>query len=114
MPVKRSRAVNPSSCVDATVAFAAGGGASAKAMKIDGASPPPPTPTPSFTTGASPVRSGEPENARIGGFLERCHYCRKRIPQNSEVYMYRDLCAFCSTECRDSQIELDILTEKKP
>ncbi|GER24852.1 hypothetical protein STAS_00388 [Striga asiatica] len=117
MPVKRSRAGNPSSCVDATVPVAAaGGGASVKAMKIDGASPPsrPPPPPPSFRTGASLVRPGEPENARIGGFLERCHYCKKRIPQNSEVYMYRDLCAFCSTECRDSQIELDISTEKKP
>ncbi|KAL1539742.1 FCS-Like Zinc finger 15-like isoform X1 [Salvia divinorum] len=51
---------------------------------------------------------------KIGGFLERCHYCNKRIAKDSDVFMYSDLCAFCSVKCRDRQINLDKLAGKKP
>ncbi|KAK1357087.1 FLZ-type domain-containing protein [Heracleum sosnowskyi] len=43
----------------------------------------------------------------IGSFLKHCYYCKKMIDQGEDVFMYRDLCAFCTEECRDHQIELD-------
>ncbi|PIN24781.1 hypothetical protein CDL12_02485 [Handroanthus impetiginosus] len=55
---------------------------------------------------ACPVSVVESDQLKIGGFLERCHYCKRRIAQNSEVFMYSNL-AFCSAECRDIQVELD-------
>ncbi|XP_051142738.1 FCS-Like Zinc finger 10-like [Andrographis paniculata] len=61
----------------------------------------------------SPLRVGQPDQVKIGGFLERCHFCKKRIAQNSEVFMYSNLCAFCSAECRDRQIALDRSCAKK-
>lgn len=44
-----------------------------------------------------PVGVGESDQVKIGGFLERCYYCKKRIAQNSEVFMYRYTfqCAVC-------------------
>lgn len=35
-----------------------------------------------------PVSVGESDQLKIGGFLERCHYCKKRIAKDSEVFMY--------------------------
>ncbi|XP_047977896.1 FCS-Like Zinc finger 15-like [Salvia hispanica] len=60
---------------------------------------------------AAPVKLIKTAHAppRNSGFLERCHYCNKRIAKNSDVFMYSDLCAFCSVECRDRQISLDKL-----
>ncbi|KZV44140.1 hypothetical protein F511_26419 [Dorcoceras hygrometricum] len=55
--------------------------------------------------------AAESDQLKMGGFLEKCHYCQKRIPQNSEVFMYSNLCAFCSAECRDFQIAKDQLAE---
>ncbi|KAL8089466.1 hypothetical protein AgCh_039073 [Apium graveolens] len=43
----------------------------------------------------------------LGSFLKHCYYCKKLIDQGEDVFMYRDLCAFCTEECRDYQIELD-------
>ncbi|KAL9357843.1 hypothetical protein Peur_051096 [Populus x canadensis] len=40
-------------------------------------------------------------------FLERCEHCWKRLSQKQDVYMYGDLGAFCSPECRDAQITID-------
>ncbi|KAL6500504.1 hypothetical protein OROHE_025870 [Orobanche hederae] len=110
MSVKRSRAASSSSCVETAVPSAAAAGP-VKVMEIDAAVEPTP---PYFMTVASPVQVWDSEKMKIGGFLERCHYCKKRIAQNSEVFMYRDLCAFCSAECRDTQIALDQLAKKKP
>ncbi|XP_073023629.1 FCS-Like Zinc finger 1-like [Primulina eburnea] len=61
----------------------------------------------------SPASVVEPDQVTVGGFLERCHYCKKRMAQNSEVFMYGDLCAFCSAECRGFQIGYDRLAEKQ-
>ncbi|KAL1827427.1 hypothetical protein ACET3Z_005839 [Daucus carota] len=43
----------------------------------------------------------------LGSFLKNCYYCKKLIDQGKDVYMYRDLCAFCTEDCRSLQIELD-------
>ncbi|KAM7521617.1 hypothetical protein LguiA_011519 [Lonicera macranthoides] len=50
---------------------------------------------------------------RIGGFLEKCYYCGKKIRPNAEVFMYSYLRAFCTAECRDGQISLDKDMEKQ-
>ncbi|XP_073290720.1 FCS-Like Zinc finger 1-like [Primulina huaijiensis] len=64
-------------------------------------------------TVASPESVSKPDRITVGGFLEQCHYCKKRMDQNSEVFMYGDLCAFCSDECREFQIGHDLLAEKQ-
>ncbi|XP_073137473.1 uncharacterized protein [Henckelia pumila] len=61
----------------------------------------------------SPASVSEPDRRTVGGFLERCHYCKKRMAQDSEVFMYGDLCAFCSSECREFQIGHDLWAEKQ-
>ncbi|CAI9107796.1 OLC1v1007242C1 [Oldenlandia corymbosa var. corymbosa] len=43
----------------------------------------------------------------MGEFWRNCHYCKKFIRDNEEVFMYRDFCGFCSTVCRDIQISID-------
>nr|POE73165.1 protein mard1 [Quercus suber] len=57
------------------------------------------------TSGGAPVKmkSSQPQ---LGSFLERCHLCKKWIGDN-DVYMYGNLQAFCSSECRDKQILID-------
>ncbi|XP_063938678.1 FCS-Like Zinc finger 17 isoform X2 [Daucus carota subsp. sativus] len=49
----------------------------------------------------------------LGDFLKYCNFCRKEIPQDKDVFMYRDYCAYCSEQCRDYQIELDEWVEKQ-
>lgn len=49
----------------------------------------------------------------IGEFLENCYFCEKKINHDEEVFMYSDLRAFCTPECRDSQIALDKKMEKQ-
>ncbi|KAJ7956011.1 DUF581 domain-containing protein [Quillaja saponaria] len=39
-------------------------------------------------------------------FLSSCHLCRKKL-HGKDIYMYRGEKAFCSTECRSSQIMMD-------
>lgn len=79
MPVKRSRAGRSSACLDAAPGKLTKSDASADAAR------------PNLLHVASPVNTAEcaAHRAKIGGFLERCHYCNKRIAQNSDVFMYR-------------------------
>ncbi|KAL8055060.1 hypothetical protein ABFX02_04G032200 [Erythranthe guttata] len=112
MPLKRNRPGNSSSCLELplqTAAAAAAPVSKAKVMKIDAAAEPSRS---RFLTIASPENVGESDRPVSGGFLERCHYCKKRIAHNSEVFMYSNLCAFCSSECRDFQIKLDQSAKK--
>ncbi|KAL1547219.1 FCS-Like Zinc finger 15-like isoform X1 [Salvia divinorum] len=105
MPVKRSRAGRSSAYLDATDA------APVKLTKSDASAD---AARPKLLCVASPVNISEcADRTKIGGFLERCHYCNKRIAQNSDVFMYSNLCAFCSVECRECQINLDKLAGKK-
>lgn len=78
MSLKRSRSGSPSSHRDAETA------SPATVIRPDDEGEPSGS---KVLTIAYPVR--ESEEPRIGGFLERCHYCRKRIAQNAEVFMYR-------------------------
>ncbi|KAL7084217.1 hypothetical protein ACP275_14G212000 [Erythranthe tilingii] len=98
MPVKRRR----------TGSSSAGNASPAMGTKDDAAGEPPRS---KILTIAYPIRLRESDHLRIGGFLERCHYCQKRIAHNSEVFMYSNLCAFCSSDCRDRQIAIDCLAK---
>nr|XP_011462249.1 PREDICTED: uncharacterized protein LOC105350918 [Fragaria vesca subsp. vesca] len=46
-----------------------------------------------------------------GHFLDKCTFCRKRIGDKDEIYMYSSLQAFCSSECRIQQILEDKVRE---
>ncbi|XP_043697881.1 FCS-Like Zinc finger 17-like [Telopea speciosissima] len=58
---------------------------------------------------SSPVRESNVEDPdlKVGGFLEACYLCKKKIGEKDEVFMYSYLRAFCSCNCRDQQIALD-------
>ncbi|KAK1293871.1 hypothetical protein QJS10_CPA16g01556 [Acorus calamus] len=62
----------------------------ATVFKASSASSPPPSPSPC-----------------IGGFLDSCFLCKKRLPPGKDVYMYRGDRGFCSVECRCKQIFMD-------
>ncbi|XP_057519669.1 FCS-Like Zinc finger 10-like [Amaranthus tricolor] len=47
------------------------------------------------------------ELAQFGCFLEKCFLCKKKISEDDEVFMYSNLRAFCSYECRKKQINMD-------
>ncbi|KAL7126633.1 hypothetical protein ABFS83_14G201300 [Erythranthe nasuta] len=101
MPMKRRRTGSSSSARSANAAASP-----AMGTKADAAGEPPRS---KILTIAYPIRLRDSGHLRIGGFLERCHYCRKQIAQNSEVFMYSNLCAFCTPDCRDRQIAIDRL-----
>ncbi|KAJ8512246.1 hypothetical protein OPV22_002680 [Ensete ventricosum] len=46
-------------------------------------------------------------------FLDSCNLCRKPLPRNRDIFMYRGDIPFCSEECRQEQIEMDEGKEKK-
>ncbi|KAG6577647.1 Protein MARD1 [Cucurbita argyrosperma subsp. argyrosperma] len=46
-------------------------------------------------------------------FLDSCFLCRKRLGNNTDIFMYRGDTPFCSEECRQEQIEIDEAKEKK-
>ncbi|KAL0558580.1 hypothetical protein IC582_003157 [Cucumis melo] len=57
----------------------------------------------------TPVPSDQTPPRRTPDFLRSCHLCDKNL-EGKDIYMYRGEMAFCSTECRSSQIMKD---EKK-
>ncbi|XP_074569141.1 FCS-Like Zinc finger 2-like [Curcuma longa] len=40
-------------------------------------------------------------------FLDACFLCKKRIPRNEDIFMYRGDIPFCSRECRWEQMDMD-------
>ncbi|XP_038903293.1 FCS-Like Zinc finger 2-like [Benincasa hispida] len=46
-------------------------------------------------------------------FLDSCFLCRKPLGNNIDIFMYRGDTPFCSEECRQEQIEIDEMKEKK-
>ncbi|KAK9280786.1 hypothetical protein L1049_003675 [Liquidambar formosana] len=64
---------------------------------------------PRILTLSSPVQETDKERLDVSteGFLEKCFYCKKKISENDEVFMYSYLRAFCTSECRDEQIAMD-------
>ncbi|CAK9328163.1 unnamed protein product [Citrullus colocynthis] len=57
----------------------------------------------------SPVPADQTPPRRTPDFLRSCHLCGKNL-EGKDIYMYRGEMAFCSSECRSSQIMKD---EKK-
>ncbi|PAN39792.1 hypothetical protein GQ55_7G260200 [Panicum hallii var. hallii] len=49
----------------------------------------------------------------LGHFLEACFLCRKPLPSNRDIFMYRGDIPFCTEECRREQIEMDEEMERK-
>ncbi|KAL3685365.1 hypothetical protein R1sor_003387 [Riccia sorocarpa] len=45
-------------------------------------------------------------------FLDACFYCKRRLGEGRDIYMYRGDRAFCSPECRHQQIVMDERPEK--
>ncbi|XP_047983293.1 uncharacterized protein LOC125224006 isoform X1 [Salvia hispanica] len=100
MPVKRSRAGRSTAYLDSADA------APGKLTKSDASAD---AERPKLLHFASPVNTVEcaADRTKIGGFLERCHYCNKRIAQNSDVFMYRFFAVIssCSTaDCTRSKV----------
>ncbi|XP_057958792.1 uncharacterized protein LOC131151568 [Malania oleifera] len=44
---------------------------------------------------------------RYGVFLEACYFCKKKIDEDGDVFMYGYLRAFCSLDCRNMQMAFD-------
>ncbi|XP_010269587.1 PREDICTED: uncharacterized protein LOC104606196 [Nelumbo nucifera] len=62
-----------------------------------------PIPSPSSTS--SSLYSSSPLPAI--SFLDECFLCKQRLLPGHDIYMYRGDRAFCSVECRCSQILMD-------
>ncbi|XP_073308245.1 FCS-Like Zinc finger 13-like [Primulina huaijiensis] len=54
----------------------------------------------------SPPRLGDVSGAPATDFLSSCNLCKKQL-HGKDIYMYRGDKAFCSSECRYSQIVID-------
>ncbi|KAL6968294.1 hypothetical protein U1Q18_034097 [Sarracenia purpurea var. burkii] len=69
---------------------------------------------PRILTLSSPTQESVDASGKepIGQFLDKCYYCKEKIRDNTEVFMYSYLRAFCTAECRDRQIVLDNVVEK--
>ncbi|XP_075491373.1 FCS-Like Zinc finger 13-like [Primulina tabacum] len=59
----------------------------------------------------SPPRLGDFDGAPAADFLSSCNLCKKQL-HGKDIYMYRGDKAFCSSECRYSQIVMDERKEK--
>ncbi|TXG59941.1 hypothetical protein EZV62_014514 [Acer yangbiense] len=46
-------------------------------------------------------------SGKLASFLEKCHFCKKRILTRDDVFMDGCMRGFCSTDCRDKQIATD-------
>ena len=42
-----------------------------------------------------------------GHFLEACSMCQRPLTGNRDIFMYKGNTAFCSSACRQEQIEMD-------
>ncbi|KAM0995591.1 hypothetical protein ACFX13_005752 [Malus domestica] len=62
----------------------------------------------------SPYMKKENDRGHIGNFLDRCNCCKKILGEKDNIYMYSSLRAFCSSECRDRQINVDKLLWTRP
>ncbi|XP_073156912.1 FCS-Like Zinc finger 13-like [Henckelia pumila] len=59
----------------------------------------------------SPPRLGDVAGAPATDFLSSCNLCKKQL-HGKDIYMYRGDRAFCSSECRYSQIVMDERKDK--
>lgn len=40
-------------------------------------------------------------------FLDECSFCKRHLPEDKDIFMYRGDKAFCSVECRSQQMLMD-------
>ncbi|KAG6431641.1 hypothetical protein SASPL_109722 [Salvia splendens] len=59
----------------------------------------------------SPARGAEAGGAPTPDFLNSCDLCRKKL-HGKDIYMYRGEKAFCSADCRYTQMVMDERKEK--
>ncbi|CAO2818895.1 unnamed protein product [Amaranthus hypochondriacus] len=63
-----------------------------------------------FSIGSSvhnPIDHAWNNLVEFGSFFEKCYFCSKRIERNRDIFMYSNLQAFCSAECRNEQIHME-------
>ncbi|KAL5200043.1 hypothetical protein ABZP36_021246 [Zizania latifolia] len=57
--------------------------------------------------------SGDFAVADTAAFLKACGICNRRLGPGRDTFIYMGEVAFCSNECRQKQMNLDELKEKK-
>uniref|UniRef100_A0A0D9WNF8 FLZ-type domain-containing protein n=1 Tax=Leersia perrieri TaxID=77586 RepID=A0A0D9WNF8_9ORYZ len=57
--------------------------------------------------------SGDFSVAETAAFLKACGICNRRLGPGRDTFIYMGEVAFCSHECRQQQMNLDELKEKK-
>ncbi|KAG8076325.1 hypothetical protein GUJ93_ZPchr0006g43552 [Zizania palustris] len=57
--------------------------------------------------------SGDFAVAETAAFLKACGICNRRLGPGRDTFIYMGEVAFCSNECRQKQMNLDELKEKK-
>ncbi|EAZ00205.1 hypothetical protein OsI_22207 [Oryza sativa Indica Group] len=57
--------------------------------------------------------SGDFAVAETAAFLKACGICNRRLGPGRDTFIYMGEVAFCSHECRQQQMNLDELNEKK-
>ncbi|KAK1278442.1 hypothetical protein QJS04_geneDACA014445 [Acorus gramineus] len=67
-----------------------------------------------YLAAASPM--GHPRSSgdymETAPFLRICEFCKRRLVPGRDIYMYRGDTAFCSSECRQKQMNMDERKEK--
>ncbi|XP_007050538.2 PREDICTED: protein MARD1 [Theobroma cacao] len=58
------------------------------------------------------VKMGQRQGEQVSHFLDKCFFCKKELCQIDERFMYGDVRAFCTPECRFKQIAVDKEKEK--
>ncbi|KAL5226101.1 hypothetical protein ABZP36_012740 [Zizania latifolia] len=58
-------------------------------------------------------RSGDFAATETAAFLKACGICNRRLGPGRDTFIYMGEVAFCSNECRQQQMNLDELKEKK-
>lgn len=63
-----------------------------------------------FVVGEAPARESVVTEKVVtvsSHFLEKCSLCKRHLPEDQDIFMYRGDKAFCSLECRSQQMILD-------
>jgi len=65
-----------------------------------------------FLLAPSPARSLMGDNVAAAltasaHFLDECSFCKRHLPKDRDIFMYRGDKAFCSVECRSQQMLMD-------
>ncbi|KAK9682545.1 hypothetical protein RND81_10G081500 [Saponaria officinalis] len=58
------------------------------------------------------ISAPSPSPFPTNDFLTYCYYCKKRLEDGKDIYMYRGEKAFCSSDCRFEEISIEEEEEK--